>query len=291
MSSEKLVVDICEFSTQLRRDALALLYFAESGHPGGVLSCADIVATLWLSELSYGTTGRLLPDRNRLVLSKGHSVAAVYAAAGLSGLVDPEWATCMRNIDSPLQGHPHVGDTPWVETSTGSLGQGFSCSIGMALGLQHQGIDALVFVVLGDGELQEGQVWEGAMSAAHYELGNLCAVVDCNGLQSDDTTESIMGIHPVADKWRSFGWDVHEVDGHDITELLGALAATKRAGAQPSVLLADTVKGKGVSFMEGVPEWHGSVKISTGEFRRALEELGASEDEIKRYVEGRFWNS
>ena len=291
MSSEKLVVDICEFSTRLRRDALALLYFAESGHPGGVLSCADIVATLWLSELSYGTTGRLLPDRNRLVLSKGHSVAVVYAAAGLSGLVDPEWATCMRKIDSPLQGHPHVGDTPWVETSTGSLGQGFSCSIGMALGLQHQGIDALVFVVLGDGELQEGQVWEGAMSAAHYELGNLCAVVDCNGLQSDDTTESIMGIYPVADKWRSFGWDVHEVDGHDITELLGALAAAKRAVAQPSVLLADTVKGKGVSFMEGVPEWHGSVKISTGEFRRALEELGASEDEIKRYVDGRFWDS
>jgi transketolase len=161
----------------------------------------------------------------------------------------------------------------------------------MALGLQHQGIDALVFVVLGDGELQEGQVWEGAMSAAHYELGNLCAVVDCNGLQSDDTTESIMGIYPVADKWRSFGWDVHEVDGHDITELLGALAAAKRAVAQPSVLLADTVKGKGVSFMEGVPEWHGSVKISTGEFRRALEELGAGEDEIKRYVDGRFWDS
>lgn len=282
--------EVATFAATIRKDALALLHFAESGHPGGVLSCADVVAVLWLTQLGYQSPEWSDPGRNRLVLSKGHSVAVLYAAAGRSGLLPPHLSTTLRAIDSPLQGHSHVIDTPWVETSTGSLGQGFSAAVGMALGLLHQKIDAQVFVILGDGELQEGQVWEAAMCSAHYQLGNLCAIVDHNGLQSDDRNENIMGIEPLADKWRSFGWDVHEVDGHDIAELRSAITAAGMVVERPSVLIARTVKGKGVSFMEDVPEWHGSVAIKDEELRSALRELGASDDDVEAYLSGDFWH-
>ena len=285
----KHVTATTDFATTIRRDALSILYHANSGHPGGALSCSDIIAYLWQHELGYKSSDWQQPDRNRLVLSKGHSVAAIYAAAGRSGLIEPAHASSLRKLGSPLQGHPHVLDTPWVETSTGSLGQGFSVSIGMALGLRHQNIGARVYVILGDGELQEGEVWEAAMSAAHFKLDNLCAIVDYNKLQSDDLNENIMGLEPLVDKWLSFNWSVQEIDGHDEKEINSAIANAKTVRGKPSVIIAHTVKGKGVSFMEGVPAWHGSVKITADQLKHALEDLGASQEQIEMYLNGTFW--
>lgn len=281
---------ITDFANDIRCDALALLYHAGSGHPGGTLSCSDIVAYLWKEELTYHCGNWQRKDRNRLVLSKGHSVATIYAAAGRSGLIEPDQATSLRKINSVLQGHPHVKDTPWVETSTGSLGQGFSSAIGMAIGLRHQHIDSRVYAILGDGELQEGQVWEGVMSAAHFKLDNLCAIVDYNKMQSDDTNENIMGLEPLADKWRSFNWDVQEIDGHDILAIDKAITKSKEMTGKPSMILAHTIKGKGVSFMENVPTWHGSVAITTEQLTQSLQNLGAEPKQIEGYINGNFWN-
>jgi transketolase len=281
---------INDFARDIRRDALALLYHAGSGHPGGALSCADIVAYLWKEELAYHGENWQTKDRNRLVLSKGHSVATIYAAAGRTGLISPDQATSLRKINSLLQGHPHVKDTPWVETSTGSLGQGFSSAIGMALGLRHQNIASRVYAILGDGELQEGQVWEGAMSAAHFKLDNLCVIVDYNKMQSDDTNENIMGLEPLADKWRSFNWDVQEIDGHDISVIENAIMKSKKVRGKPSMVIAHTIKGKGVSFMEGVPAWHGSVAITAEQLKQSLQDLGTESNQMEIYINGTFWN-
>lgn len=281
---------ISDFAKDIRRDALALLFHAGSGHPGGALSCADIVAYLWKEELTYHGDNWQTKDRNRLILSKGHSVATIYAAAGRSGLIKPDQATSLRKINSFLQGHPHVNDTPWVETSTGSLGQGFSSAIGMALGLRHQNIVSRVYAILGDGELQEGQVWEGAMSAAHFKLDNLCAIVDYNKMQSDDTNENIMGLEPLADKWRSFNWHVQEIDGHNIAAIDNAIKNSKEMIGKPSMIIAHTIKGKGVSFMEGVPAWHGSVAITTEQLMKSLQDLGTESKQLEVYVNGNFWN-
>jgi len=281
---------ISKFACEIRCDALALLYHAGSGHPGGSLSCADIVAYLWKQELPYHNSNWRSENRNRLILSKGHSVAIIYAAAGRSGLIEPTEATSLRKIDSSLQGHPHVKDTPWVETSTGSLGQGFSSAIGMAIGLRHQNLSSRVYVILGDGELQEGQIWEGAMSAAHYKLDNLCAIVDYNKMQSDDSNENIMGLEPLTDKWRSFNWDVQEIDGHDITAIEAAISNTKKVTDKPSIIIANTIKGKGVSFMEGVPAWHGSVALTVDQLKQSLQDLGIKSDQMEAYINGNFWN-
>ncbi|MGZ5927364.1 MAG: transketolase, partial [Rhizomicrobium sp.] len=179
------------------------------------------------------------------------------------------------------QGHPHVLDLPWVETSTGSLGQGISVAVGMAIGLRLQKIPARVYTMLGDGELQEGEVWEAAMSAAHHKLDNLCAVIDYNKLQSDNCNDAIMRLEPLADKWRAFGWSVAEIDGHDIPQILEHL---RRAGAtreKPSVIIAHTIKGKGVPYMENIPAWHGSVKLTRAQTEDALTALGANAGEMK----------
>ncbi len=283
------IEEVNEFAENIRRDALALLYHAGSGHPGGSLSCADVVAYLWSEELNYCGDSWQKKDRNRLVLSKGHSVATIYAAAGRSGLIDPAEARSVRKINSALQGHPHIKDTPWVETSTGSLGQGFSAAIGMALGVRHQEINSHVYVILGDGELQEGEVWEGAMSAAHFKLDNLCLIIDYNKLQSDDLNENIMGLEPLADKWRSFNWYVQEIDGHEVSEIESAVNKAKSVSDQPSVIIAHTIKGKGVSFMEGVPAWHGSVEITTEQLTQALQDLGIESGNMEAYINGDFW--
>jgi transketolase len=277
-----------EFAADIRRDSLALLYHAGSGHPGGTLSCADMVAYLWKKELAYHGEWQK-QDRNRLVLSKGHAAAIIYAAAGRTGLIEPGQATSLRKIDSSLQGHPHVKDTPWVETSTGSLGQGFSSAIGMALGLRHQKINSRVYAILGDGELQEGEVWEGAMFAAHFKLDNLCVIVDYNKMQSDDTNENIMGLEPLKDKWTSFNWDVQEIDGHDMLAIDEAITNTKNVTGQPSIIIAHTIKGKGVSFMEAVPTWHGSVAITADQLKQALQDLELEPDQMEAYINGDFW--
>ncbi|HEY1963049.1 MAG TPA: transketolase, partial [Rhizomicrobium sp.] len=217
-----LVAQIEHAANFTRRHAIASIYHAGSGHPGGALSCADILACLFGAELHFWSGKIDDPDRDRFVLSKGHAAPALYAIAGHHGFCDARAALGLRKLNSPFQGHPHVLDLPWVETSTGSLAQGFSVALGMAMGLKLQKIPARVYALLGDGELQEGEVWEAAMCGAHHKLSNLCAIVDYNKLQSDDRNASIMGLEPLASKWRAFGWAAAEIDGHDIEQILAA---------------------------------------------------------------------
>ena len=271
--------------SEVRACGLALLYHAGSGHPGGVLSSADILEVLWARSAPW----KEIPE-GRLILSKGHSVAALYALAGLSGMLDANEATSLRQIGSRLQGHGHVVTFPWLETSTGSLGQGFSFAVGLALGLRHRSDSTPVFAVLGDGELQEGQVWEAAMSAAHFQLDQLTVVIDHNGLQSDAENAKIMNIEPLAEKWAAFGWDVLEVDGHSTSALSDALDRAAQQNGRPSVIIAKTVKGKGVRFMEHVPEWHGSVRMTEPQLRDALTDLGVTKNRQDEFVAGQLWS-
>ena len=273
-------------ATQIRRSSLAAIYAAGSGHPGGSLSCADLLAYLWTEELRWKPMNPTDDERDRFILSKGHACPALYAAVAEVGLIPHRMLFTLRKLGSPLQGHPHVLDTPWVETSTGSLGQGFSAAIGMALGLRYKGSPARVYVMLGDGELQEGEVWEGAMCAGHYKLDNLCGIVDYNKMQSDDLNENIMGLEPLRAKWEAFRWHVIEINGHDFEEMSAAFAEARRTKEKPTIIIAHTVKGKGVSFMEGSPLWHGSVKLRDEELVQALRDLGTPEDEIVRYLDG-----
>ncbi len=268
---------LAERASWVRRGALTAIYHAGSGHPGGSLSAADVLTVLFHNVLRGA---RDHPDRDRFVLSKGHSCPALYAVAAEIGLIPRDMLKTFRRLGSPLQGHPHVEFAPWVDASTGSLGQGFSQAVGMALGLKHRKSPSQVYVMLGDGELQEGEVWEGAMCAAHYKLANLCAIVDYNKLQSDDLNENIMGLAPLADKWAAFNWHVQTIDGHDIAAILAAFQAAQDVQDRPSVIIADTVKGHGVSFMAGDPSWHGSVRIRDEELSSALTELGADERDI-----------
>ena len=275
-------------SNTLRKDSLALIFHAESGHPGGVLSAIDIFAYLWSHELNY-TAVHEIYKKSRFILSKGHAVAMIYAAAGRSGLLSPSQAPTLRQLNSPLQGHPHVVDTPWVETSTGSLGQGFSVALGMAMGYRAQKIDTKIYAMLGDGELQEGEVWEAFMCGAHHGLSNLCCIIDYNKLQSDATNKTIMNFEPLEEKLLAFGWNVISIDGHDVNDISRAVEKFKSTRDKPTVIIANTIKGKGVSFMEGNPAWHGSVKIRVEELTLALTELRAQPEEIDRYISGHFW--
>ncbi len=268
----------------VRRHATAAIYHAGSGHPGGALSCADILAALFGVELNLWPEGLDDPARDRFVLSKGHAVPSLYAIGARHGFCNPEAALRLRKIGSPFQGHPHVGDMPWVETSTGSLGQGFSVALGMAMGLKLEKRSARVYTLLGDGELQEGEVWEAAMCAAHHRLDNLCAIIDYNKLQSDDRNDAIMRLEPLAAKWRSFDWAVAEIDGHDIPAILGAFRRATATTGRPTAIIANTVKGKGVPFMENIPHWHGSVKLTRAQAQAALEALGAGAGEIEEWL-------
>lgn len=276
MSNEKLRVR----ANQVRKLSLSSIYHAASGHPGGVLSCADLVTYIYHELVDLHQSNRL----NRFVLSKGHAAPVLYAAAAIEGICDFEEAKKLRKLGSVMQGHPHVASLDWVETSTGSLGQGFSAAIGMALALSHEGKAGNIYTMLGDGELQEGQVWEGAMFAAHNGLGNLCAIIDYNKLQSDDRNENIVNLEPLSDKWAAFNWHVIEIDGHDFAQIDEAFKSSIREPNKPTVIIAHTVKGKGVSFMENEPAWHGSVAIKTEELEQALSELGASETDLLKYL-------
>lgn len=274
------LAELADHAAFVRRLALTAIHRAGSGHPGGALSAADILTCLYRSELRIRPDEPSWPERDRFVLSKGHSCPALYAALADVGLIERDLVPTFRKFESPLQGHPHASALPWIEASTGSLGQGFSQAIGMALGLRHTDIASRVFVMLGDGELQEGEIWEGAMCAAHYRLSNLCAIVDYNKLQSDNCPANIMGLEPLDDKWRAFGWNVLQIDGHDIAAILGAFDGARACHDMPTVIIADTVKGQGVSFMAGAPNWHGSVKMKDDELELALNELGAESSEV-----------
>jgi transketolase len=270
----------------IRAVSIAAIYHAGSGHPGGSLSCADILATLYGAEMNIWPSRLGDPDRDRFVLSKGHAAPALYAAGAHFGFCTAKDVLTLRKLGSPFQGHPHAADLAWAETSTGSLGQGFSVALGMAMGLKFKQNLARVYTLLGDGELQEGEVWEAAMSAAHHKLDNLTAIVDYNKLQSDNSNANIMGLEPLADKFKAFGWQVQEIDGHDFGEILLALEAAFEAAGKPSLIVAHTIKGNGVSFMENVPEWHGSVKLTRQQAMDCLAGLNLPQSEIAELIDG-----
>jgi transketolase len=280
-----LIARLTDAAAAIRQVSIAAIYRAGSGHPGGALSCADILACLYGAEMNVWADDVHDPARDRFVMSKGHAAPALYAAGAEFGFCDIEGALSLRKLGSPFQGHPHVIDLPWAETSTGSLGQGFSVALGMAMGLKMKGSLSRVYALLGDGEMQEGEVWEAAMCAAHHQLGNLTAIVDYNKLQSDDANANIMGLEPLALKWRAFGWQVQEIDGHDIGAILYALERA-RDTTQPNVIIAHTIKGKGVPYMENVPAWHGSVKLTQRQATDALRALDTDEDRIASWING-----
>lgn len=266
----------------MRKDIVEMIAEAGSGHPGGSLSAADIVATLYFGGLlKHDSANPDWPERDRFVLSKGHAGPVLYAALAEAGYFGRDHLKTLRKLGSILQGHPDSSKTPGVEVSTGSLGQGLSIAAGLAAGLLGGGVDQqvlrdrTVFVLLGDGELQEGQVWEAAMFAAHQGLDNLVAIVDYNGVQIDGTCNEVMCLGSVAAKFAAFGWKTFECDGHDVEALAAALAEAKAVTGLPAVIVASTVKGKGVSFMEGDAGWHGKAP-NTDETARALEEIAAS---------------
>ena len=270
----------------LRRKAIESIYHAKSGHPGGVLSCIDIIDYLFSNILQVDWKNLDRKDRDRFILSKGHSAPALYAVAAKAGIIDVSRLNGLRKINHELQAHVHRGATPWVEASTGSLGQGFSFAIGEALGLKMQNISNRVYVMMGDGELQEGEIWEGAMFASHNKLDNLCAIIDYNKLQSDDLNSNIVGLEPLDQKWMSFGWNVIKINGHDEAEISNAFNFAKGNKSKPTLIIANTIKGKGVSYMENAASWHGSVRFSDEELISAFKELGADEEEIKLAING-----
>ena len=279
---ERELADAAAFT---RKHAIAAIYHAGSGHPGGAMSSSDLLACLFGAEMNLWPDNLKDPHRDRFVLSKGHGAPALYAVGSHYGFCGPRSALKLRKLGSPFQGHPHVLDLPWVETSTGSLGQGISVALGMAMGLKLQKSQARVYALLGDGELQEGEVWEAAMCGAHHQLDNLCAVIDYNKLQSDDRNDNIMRLEPLAAKWRAFDWAVAEVNGHDIPQILKTFRRAAATNGRPSVIIAHTVKGKGVPYMENVPAWHGSVKLTREQAEEALTALGANRLEIQEFLD------
>lgn len=275
-----------EKARKAREYTLAMIHAAGSGHPGGSLSAIDLLCSIYFNQLRGRPDD---PDRDRFILSKGHACPALYAVGALIGLTPLSALAGFRKLNSPFQGHPHVGALPWVETSTGSLGQGFSVAIGMALGQRYKKKDSRVHVMLGDGEMQEGEIWEGAMFETHHRLKNLCAILDYNKMQSDDLNSNIMNLEPLADKWRAFGWHVLEIDGHDFAAIENAFKAFQGEPERPTFIIAHTIKGRGVSYMEGIPTWHGSVKMTDENLKIALADLGLNEPETAAWLNGSAW--
>ncbi|GAQ95746.1 transketolase [Thermodesulfovibrio aggregans] len=257
---------------QLRIEIVKMLAKAGSGHTGGSLSAADIVAALYFYKMKHDPKNPQWKDRDRFVLSKGHAAPVLYAALALSGYFDKSLLGSLRKLGSPLQGHPCCKELPGVEVSTGSLGQGLSVACGMAIGLKLESSPARVYCLLGDGEIQEGQVWEAAMTASHYKLDNLCAIIDHNNLQIDGACTEVMNIKPIEAKFIAFGWNVFTIDGHNMQEIVNALDEAEKIKGKPTMILANTVKGKGVSIFEGKVQYHG-VAPTLEELEIALKEL------------------
>ena len=253
---------------------------AKAGHPGGSLSAADMFTYLYFKELNVDPANPKWEGRDRFVLSKGHTAPGLYAALAHRGFFPVEDLPTLRHIDSYLQGHPNMNTVPGVDMSTGSLGQGISCAVGMALGLKHQGSTARVYTLLGDGEIQEGQVWEACMAAAHYKLDNFVAIVDNNGLQIDGNVADVMSPYPIVDKLEAFGFHTLPINGHDFDEIEAAFASAKATKGKPTAIVMKTTKGKNVSFMENKAGWHG--KAPNDEERdQALSELNAILTELE----------
>ena len=270
---KKTIAELEEKARNLRVAIVRALHKSQSGHTGGSLSAIDMVTALYFSKMRHDPANPAWKERDRFVLSKGHAAPAQYVALAEAGYFPREDLMMLRRLGSHLQGHPDSKSTPGVEVCTGSLGQGLSMANGMALGLRLDGRKSRVYALLGDGELQEGQVWEAAMAAAHYKLDNLCALVDANALQIDGEVAKVMNVAPIAAKFRAFGWHALEIDGHDMAAILAALDHAETVKGEPTVIVAKTVKGKGVSFFENKASYHG-VPPSDEELPRALECLG-----------------
>lgn len=283
MTTEERIQRIEGAAHRMRLDIVEMIAAAGSGHPGGSLSAADIVAALYFGDVLRHDPGRPgWPDRDRFVLSKGHAAPVLYAALAEAGYFGRDHLKTLRKLGSILQGHPDSAKVPGVEVSTGSLGQGLSIASGIAAGLRLVGnTDSRVYCLLGDGECQEGQVWEAAMFAAHSGLTNVVAIVDHNGLQIDGACADVVSLGELGEKFRAFGWQVTEVDGHDACALLAAFAAAGIEMGMPHCILAKTVKGKGVPFMEGNADWHGQAP-SSEQTAEALAALAASAPRIER---------
>lgn len=263
---------LAQTARQMRRDIISMLAEAGSGHPGGSLSTVEIMTYLYFAEMRLDPQNPGWSDRDRFVMSKGHAAPALYAALAGRGFFPREELLSLRKLNSSLQGHPDMKKVPGVDMSTGSLGQGISAAVGMSLAGKLDKKDYRVFVVLGDGEIEEGQVWEAAMAAAHYQLDNLIAFLDHNGLQIDGPVTEVMSPEPVDEKFKAFGWHVERINGHSFAEIAAAVEAAKKVKDKPTMIIADTVKGKGVSFMENQVGWHGNAP-SREQAEQALAEL------------------
>jgi transketolase len=272
------ILSLKQKATEVRCELLRMIHAAESGHPGGSLSAADIVTALYFHVMNIDPANPKWEDRDRFILSKGHACPVWYTALALRGYFPREELKTLRKFGSILQGHPDMKKVPGIDMTTGSLGQGLSCGVGMALAGNILNKDYQVYVVLGDGELNEGQIWEAAMCAARYKLGNLIAFVDYNKLQLDGPTEVVMPLEPLVDKWRSFNWYVDEIDGHDMNAILCAIEKAKDVPGKPHTIIAHTTKGKGVSFMEDEAGWHGKCP-SDDDLACCLKELGGYHSE------------
>ncbi|MCQ2432833.1 MAG: transketolase [Clostridia bacterium] len=268
------VLELKRIAADIRLDILEEVFSASSGHPGGSLSIADIITYLYFVEMRVNPAEPHWEDRDRFVLSKGHTCPALYAALAERGFFPREDLKTFRHIDSYLQGHPDLKHTPGIDMSTGSLGQGISAACGMALAGKIKNKDYRVYSILGDGESEEGQVWEAAMFAAHYKLDNLCALLDFNGLQIDGKVTEVMNPTPLDEKFRAFGWHVIVIDGHDFEQIEAAYAEAKTIKGKPTMILANTVKGKGVSYMENQAGWHGKAP-NADQYAQGVDELKA----------------
>lgn len=275
---------LADIAQTVRKLTVAAIYNAESGHPGGALSCSDLLTYCFNNILDITPNNATELTRDRFVLSKGHAAPSLYAIAATQELMTPEEALSLRKLGSVAQGHPDKLSMNWLDASTGSLGQGFANALGMAMSYQYQSLGAKVVTLLGDGELQEGQVWETAMCAAHFKLGNLTAIIDYNKLQSDDLNKNIMGLEPLKQKFEAFGWHVMEIDGHSFLEIENAFNEAQNETSKPSVIIAHTIKGKGVSYMEEAPTWHGSVRMTRQDTISALTQLGMSETAAEAWL-------
>ena len=253
---------------------------AKAGHPGGSLSAADLFTYLYFKELNVDPKNPKWEDRDRFVLSKGHTAPGLYAALANRGFFPVDDLSTLRHIDSYLQGHPNMNTVPGVDMSTGSLGQGVSCAAGMALAARRMGKSCRVYTLLGDGEIQEGQVWEAMMFAAHYKLDNFCAIVDNNGLQIDGPIDQVMSPYPIPEKLKAFGFSVIEIDGHDFDQMEAAFEKAKATKGAPTAIVMKTTKGKGVSYMEGQAGWHGKAP-NDEEYEIAMKELRAQLAEVE----------
>ena len=270
--TDEMVHDLKVTANNIRKSVIEEVYSASSGHPGGSLSAADILTVLYFNQMNIDPKDPKNENRDRFVLSKGHASPVLYAALAERGFFDKEELKSFRKLGSMLQGHPDMKGVPGVDMSTGSLGQGLSAANGMALASKLDSKGYRVYALLGDGEIQEGQIWEAAMTSCHYKLDNLCVIVDNNNLQIDGSVDNVMNVYPIDEKFRSFGFEVFTVDGNNIDELITIFEKAKTVKGKPTAIVAKTIKGKGVSYMENQAGWHGKAP-KEDEYKTAMEDL------------------